>query len=164
MADNYRVKDFLAEHPGVDHVVPVLAISGLLSFRNHVSVENFDVFLVGAATVSALVLTAATFVCTLIYQSNASERIVELRMEFATALRRNWVTIFAILITTSVAPLCAVLLIGSWLAPVVGVWSIAMLTVTAARTVYWLDAMLFTQYIDDVRPRTSLHVPDRLSA
>jgi len=164
MANNYRVKDFLAEHPGVDHVVPALAIGGLLLFRDRVSVDRFDVFLVGAATVSALVLTAATFVCTLIYQSNATERIIELRMEFATALRRNWVTIFTILIATSVAPLCAVLVIGSWLAPVVGVWSLVMLSVTAIRTVYWLDAMLFVQHVDDVRPRKTLHVPDRISA
>lgn len=163
MSKRYTMKDLLAEHPVFDHVVPAVAVVITLIVRGQVSPPNFELFLVGVATVSALVLSAATFVCALIYQSDASARVVGLRLRYAAELRRNWVSIFALTFVTSVAPLCAVLAVGTWVAPLVGVWAVAMLTVKASRTVYWLHYMLFTQHVDDARPQL-VRSADRYSA
>lgn len=163
MADNYTWKDVVAEHPGFDHVVPAVAVLATLAMRNQVAPPNFEAFLVGLATISALVLTAATFVCTLIYQSGATERIREVRLRFAEALRRNWLSIFVLVFATSVAPLVALLLVGTWVAPLIGAWAFAMLTMKALRTVYWLHYVLLTQHVDDARPRAVIG-PERISA
>lgn len=163
MAENYTWKDAVAEHPAIDHVVPTLAVLATLAAREAVTPPNFDAFLVGVATVSALVLTAATFVCTLIYQSEATDRMKDVRLRFAPVLRRNWMSIFILVFATSVAPLVALLLVGTWVAPLVGAWALTMLTMKALRTVYWLHYVLLTQHVDDARPRAVVPA-ERMSA
>ncbi|EFQ82743.1 hypothetical protein HMPREF0063_11952 [Aeromicrobium marinum DSM 15272] len=151
----YGLRDLVVEHPGLDHLPAILAVGTWALLMRDLEVSNVPEFLVGLATVSALVLAAAAFVCTLTYQSSA-QRVVDLRIAFGVQIQRNWVSIFAITFVAAVAPLVALLLVGTGpVGPAIAVWASAMLVMKAGRTLYWLRAMVFTQYLDDVRPAQS---------
>ncbi len=155
----YTVKDLVAEHPVVDHLPPLVACLIWFSFLRGLNPPHVVEFLIGLATVAALVLTAATFVCAQVYQ-NSTPRVVDIRTTFADAIRRNWTSIFVLTFVAAVAPLAALLLIGSgpW-APLLGIWSGTMLAVKAQRTHYWLRTILFMQSVEDRVPQEPYVVP-----
>lgn len=159
--DRYTLRDLVVEHPIVDQAPAVVAGAGWYFLFRDWDPENVSEFLVGLATVSALVLTAATFVCTLTYQST-TPRVVAIRTAYGPQIRRNWTSIFLLSFLASVAPLAAILFLGSGpVTPLLAIWAAAMLMTKSARTLYWLKTMLFMQYIEDQAPAELRPMRDR---
>lgn len=153
MSDSrYTLRDLVVEHPAVDHLPPLAAVTAWFFLLRPVEPSHVPEFLVGLATLAGLLLAAATFVCALTYQS-ASGRVARIRTAYGPQIRRNWTSIFLYSFLAAIAPLVGLLFIGSGpLTPALAIWAGVTLAAKAARTHYWLKTMLFMQYVEDQRP------------
>lgn len=151
-SERYTVRDILVEHPLIDAIVAfVIAVCVAIATQNWTP-PNLSEFLVGLAAVSAGVLTAATFVCTLTYQSN-SLRVVKIRAYYADQIRKNWTSIFSMVFAAAVLPLVGLLFVeGAHWTGAIAAWSLSMLVFKAMRTLFWLNTMLFMQQVEDLDP------------
>jgi uncharacterized membrane protein len=142
-----RALDALTAHPVFDQLIPVVATAAWLRFGGSLIPAEPGTrvsFYVGVATVSALVLAAATFVCTMTYQST-SALMSDVRRHFGRQLTRNWTSIIVAALVTSVVPILMILLDGkaTTAAMAVSIYCVALLTVRFGRSVYWLSFTLF---------------------
>lgn len=152
------VADFLAAHPAVDHIIPISIVAAwLLALSGAVPPSESPRLYVyaGISTLSALVLAAATFVCTLTYQSS-STLVLEVRRRFATELRRNWASIIFSALGCAVLPIAAMAIDEqrtTW-AFGLALYGLALLIVKFGRSVFWLKYTLFMQDASARAPET----------
>lgn len=148
------IADTFAAHPSVDWLVvaPVGAGASWLMWGDRVDLTDGSrsAFLGGVATLAGLVLAAATFICTLTYQST-SQQVAYVRKHFGPELRRNWRAIFASILAAAVATLVAFLILDTRpeIAMSVGVFGLVTVVVRAARAHYWLSYTLFMHQVSD---------------
>lgn len=105
------------------------------------------------ATFCAFVLTAATFVCTMTYQSSNVLMNAALA-RYRPELRRNWIAILSATLlgaAVSLALLAIDPLTPFW--SLVGAGYVLVLTlIRGARALYWLNYSLFGDELDGTRP------------
>jgi len=149
------VFDELIAHPIYDQIVP-LAVAIAWYFQLHGSAPadgaSRIAFYVGVATLAALVLTAATFVCALTYQSTAGP-LVTVRERFGGTLRRNWISVIISTLFVAALVLVAVLVdsTSSRVAMSSAVYGLVLVVLRGFRSVYWLQFSLFMQHVSDNR-------------
>lgn len=145
----HAVGDLVAAHPGIDQVLPVLVAAFLFmvpEVTHFVPSEARGTIYATMATVSGLALAAATFVCTMTYQS-ANILMAGIIKSHATELRRNWTTIISSNLVTALLPLAALAMderlphIGI----VIASYSVTLLCMRFSRAVWWLQYSLFRQ-------------------
>lgn len=156
MGRDHGVRDLVAAHPAFDWVFPVGAAAGWVAMPDAFVPAAADTrvqFYVAAATVAALVLAAATFVCALVYQAG-SEYAVRVRTRFASELRRNWTSIITSSLLAALLPLVAIAVDehNTVVASALTVFSLGVVVVRFARTTWWLRFVLLVQRESDSRP------------
>lgn len=143
------VADFLAAHPAVDQLAPLgIVAAWLLLLAGSVPPSESPRMYIYAAvsTLSALVLAAATFVCTLTYQSS-STLVRGIRRRFATELRKNWSSILLGALGCAVLPIAAMAIDEHYTQIAFGfaLYGLTLLIVKFSRSVFWLKYTLFMQ-------------------
>jgi hypothetical protein len=148
------VVDFYAARPWVDLLaVALLGLLWVLAGAELLTPSSAAArleFYVGVATLAALVLAAATFVCTMVYQS-ASPHVETVRKRFGATLRTNWTAIIAWSLLAAASPIVAILLdekYPAW-AMAISVVALGLIVMRFARSVYWLRLTLFLQHVSD---------------
>ena len=145
----HTVGDLVAAHPGIDQLLPVLVAAFLFmvpDVTHFVPSGARETIYATMATVSGLALAAATFVCTMTYQS-ANILMTGIVRSHATELRRNWTTIISSNLVTALLPLAALAMderlphIGI----VIASYAVTLLCVRFMRAVWWLQYSLFRQ-------------------
>lgn len=152
------VADFLAAHPGVDHIIPISIVAAwLLALSGTVPPSESPRLYVyaGISTLSALVLAAATFVCTLTYQST-SPLVHDVRRRFAPELRRNWASIIFSALGCAVLPIAAMAIDEQHTTSAFGLalYGLVLLVAKFGRSVFWLKYALFMQDASARTPET----------
>lgn len=96
-----------------------------------------DLF-IGLSTLSGLVMATATFICTMLYQSN-SPLMIEARKRFPEELSRNWLSIIIWTLTTAILPLFSLCLWGIDRITSFGIviFSTSLLLAKGGRSIYW---------------------------
>ena len=104
-----------------------------------------DLF-IGLSTLSGLVMATATFICTMLYQSNSPLKI-EARKRFPEELSRNWLSIIIWTLTTAILPLFSLCLWGIDRITSFGIviFSTSLLLAKGGRSIYWLNYTLFME-------------------
>lgn len=104
-----------------------------------------DLF-IGLSTLSGLVMATATFICTMLYQSN-SPLMIEARKRFPEELSRNWLSIIIWTLTTAILPLFSLCLWGIDRITSFGIviFSTSLLLAKGGRSIYWLNYTLFME-------------------
>lgn len=137
-----KLQDFILRHPIFDQLIPALAFA-LWHFIGHGRVPGSDdaqtAAYVGLSAVAGIVLAAATFVCTMLYQSSSTS-VRMLRREFKNELSKNWASIFVFIFVAATLPIAATLLrdTNSSLAFGFVLYSAAILLGRSFRTFLWL--------------------------
>lgn len=135
-------QDFILRRPLVDQLVPILAL-GVWHFVFHGQVPGTpaaqSAAYVGLSAVAGIVLAAATFVCTMLYQSSSTS-VKTLRDKFTGELAKNWTSIFAFIFVAAILPIIATLLQDTHNALAFGLalYSGAILFSRSFRTYLWL--------------------------
>lgn len=104
-----------------------------------------DLF-IGLSTLSGLVMATATFICTMLYQSN-SHFMVEARKRFPEELARNWLSIIIWTLTTAILSLFSLCLWETNRITSFGIviFSTSLLLAKGGRSIYWLNYTLFME-------------------
>lgn len=143
------IKDFLAAHPLVDHLVALTALLVWVLFAADLVVvpeASRPTIYAGVATISGLAMAASTFVCAMTYQSGniLMAKVVQVHSH---ALRRNWMSIISSTLITAVAPLISLAIdrTHSSIASAVTVYSLALLMTRFGRALWWMQYTLFMQ-------------------
>lgn len=139
---NRKAQDFYLAHPLLDQLLPILGLAIWHFTLKQVVPGSADAQLaayVGLSAIAGLVLAAATFVCTMIYQST-SPSVLLLREKFSKSLSKNWASIFALTFVAALLPIAATLLHSSngTLSFALVIYSAAILIGRGARTYTWL--------------------------
>ena len=148
--------DFLAAHPLVDQLAPVLVLAvWIIALRGFAPAGESPRLYVyaGVSTLAALVLTAATFVCAFTYQST-STLMVDVRHRFGTPLRKNWLSILLWSLGCAVLPLVsmAVDAEAKRVSFALTLYALSLLVAKFSRSVFWLKYTLFAQTVSDHLP------------
>lgn len=145
----HAVGDVVAAHPGIDQVLPVLVAALLFmvpDVTHFVPSGARGTIYATMATVSGLTLAAATFVCTMTYQS-ANILMAGIVRSHAAELRRNWTTIISSNLVTALLPLAALAMDTKLphIGIVIASYAVTLLCVRFMRAVWWLQYSLFRQ-------------------
>lgn len=156
MGTDRGARDVVAAHPGFDWVVPVGVAAAWIAMPDAfipAASETRVQLYVAAATVAALVLAAATFVCALVYQAG-SDYAVRVRTRFAAELRRNWTSIITSSLLAALLPIVAIAVDehNAVVASALTVFSLGVVVSRFARTTWWLRFVLLVQRESDSRP------------
>jgi hypothetical protein len=149
------LRSIVSDHPAVD-LIPVAAVVIVLFVipaRLSGQVDH-RLALYGAATAFAgLVLAAATFVCTLTYQST-SYLMSDIRKTHANAIRRNWVSILTWVLLAGAADLAAFVVDPSSPRVAVGIvlCSLVLVLAKGLRSIWWLKFTLFVDHASELSP------------
>ncbi|WEV71994.1 Na+:H+ dicarboxylate symporter [Bifidobacterium sp. ESL0790] len=159
------LEDFLVAHPSIDVVISVLIlITWIICGKPipDISKTGSNLF-VALSTLSGLVMAAATFICTMTYQSESRHmRIV--RKRYSGELSRNWISVIIWTFIAAVLPLISVVIWETHLVIAVAfsLFALAMLVIKFVRCLHWLKYTLFMQKVstiiqepfteDDMRP------------
>lgn len=149
------IYEWILEHPRLDYALPlVLILAGAIFHNVPTPTDNDRLYLVaGVSTVAGLVMTAATFVCTLTYQSS-NVLMNHVRLAYATTLRRNWVSIIVRSFVAAIAPVCTLAFaFPSWVAVAASLVSLVLICQAFARAVFWMVYTLFMQDASSARPQ-----------
>lgn len=149
----HRVGDFYAASPWLDWCVALIVSIGLalLIPGTAVSAAATNGFEASAAVagLSGLLLTAATFACTMAYSARSTTMI------FLRALRpreqaRNWMSVIAALLVAAVVAIVAIPLWGATNRLALGftVGSLLLGVVVAARVLWWLAYTMSSEAAD----------------
>lgn len=148
------VREWVVQHPVIDHL-PGLGLAVLAVWTGaFTTLPDGDrtTLVIGATTVAALVMAAATFICAMTYQS-ANILMTQVRQRHAAALRRNWFSIIAGCFAAAILPILTVLTPASVsLAVAACLYSMGLVAARFARAMFWMSYTLFMQEADDVRP------------
>jgi hypothetical protein len=163
-----KVADVLAAHPIVDQTVPLgvtVAYLVWLDSFTPIGLETRVSFYVGVSTLAALAVAAATFVCTLTYQS-ASDHMTAVRKHYGGELRRNWTSIILSTLVAATLPLLSILADSRsiYVAVAMTVYALALVVVRFCRSVYWLRLTLFMEIVSNATPeKIVVKLPRRAS-
>lgn len=149
------LKDAWAARPAFDQVLP---LSVGLSAWTLVPVQSLDVtarvaFYAGVATVSGLVLAAATFVAALTYQS-ANILMSDVRSRYAVELARNWhAVIRSCLLAAIIAITC--IAIDYWTPRAAfgaAAYLLLLVGLRGYRALWWFMYTLYMEKASDLMP------------
>ncbi|MBN0039345.1 hypothetical protein JN535_04045 [Cellulosimicrobium cellulans] len=140
----------------MDQVIPIAATAAYAGVLSDMTPEIPDVrvaFYVGISTLAALAVAAATFVCTMTYQSTG-EHMRAVRRHYGEVLRRNWTSILVSTLVAATLPLLAILVDTRWrqAAMLIAVYSLVLVAVRFVRSIYWLRITLFLERAADELP------------
>lgn len=108
------IQDFYLSHPLLDQTVPLLVLTTWHCIFNQAVVGKLEAqpaAYIGLSALAGLVLTAGTFVCTMLYQST-TESVQVLRSRYSFVLAKNWASIFALVLTAALLPILSTLLLN----------------------------------------------------
>jgi hypothetical protein len=150
MSNRLTMGDFVAAHPFIDLLVPLIITGVGFFFGGKVPGINksWQNLFVSLSTISGLVMTAATFICTMTYQSD-SRHMKTVRERYPDELSKNWISIIAWTLTTAVLPLVS---ICAWNANHqtafgIALFSLIMMIAKTARSLHWLKYTLFMHQV-----------------
>ena len=165
-----RAADFWLRHPLLD-LIPASILTGLAVLATLVlplpDGEMRAVIYGGVAAFGGLALAAATFACSMTYQS-ANILMTRVRDAYAADLRRNWQSIILWMLASAVLPILGALVdsasVSVGLAMSLG--GLAVIVIKAVRAMFWLGYTLFMDEVQQAQPRTlpAPKMPDRPSA
>lgn len=142
------------QRPFLDHAPALLIAAVILSTGafSDLPQSTLSTLVVGVTTIAALVMTAATFICALTYQSS-NILMTTVRERHAAALSRNWGAIISGAFLAAVVPLLA-LLVPDHRSPVIAavIYCLAIVTVRFFRAAFWMRYTLFMQQAADLTP------------
>lgn len=148
-------KDWFLERPGVDQgaALIVAAGAGFVTAWLPADTETRITLYSALAGLCGLVLAAATFVCTLTYQSN-SHLMKKVRVRFGQVLARNWTAIIATSFAAALVALLALVLdeVSARAASAAVAYSVATILASFARVVVWLRYTLFFEEVAEKFP------------
>ncbi len=137
------IRNGLVENPGIDLFISGLIAIGLISFipldRLHYLI-TID-FLIGLSTLSGLVMAAATFICSMLYQSD-HPLCKEARKRYGTTLSKNWIGIISYLIIYALVPLLAPVSPTRRVCLFLSIFACVGIIGEFIRIRYWLKAVL----------------------
>ena len=151
--DRLTIGVVVAAHPIVDLFTSiVLTLIWVLSGRLIPDIDGAwnDLF-VSLSTISGLVMTAATFICTMTYQSE-SRHMKTVRKRYSDELTRNWISIIAWTMITAILPLASITIwtANKQIAFGLAIFALTMMTAKAARSLHWLKYTLFMQKVSSI--------------
>jgi len=161
-----RALGWILDHPWVDFALAVAApvllyVGGAVP---HLPGDARLAFVGGASTIAGLVMTGATFICALTYQSS-NILMAKVRDLYSRPLRRNWASILGGAFISAVAPVASLLLTGyPWVASLACVSSLVLISCVFTRAIFWMRYTLFMQSAADERPvvaAPAITLPDR---
>lgn len=149
-----QIRDLATDRPAIDQL-PSLA----LGLATYVWGTEFVTLLAeptrialyqAVAALAGLVLAAATFVCTLTYQSS-SFIMSAVRRTHAGQIRRNWVAILRSLLLGSVLAVLAIMAdrLSPLLAMSITMYTLTLVVARGVRAIWWLKFTLFVDYASD---------------
>jgi len=138
----HKVQDFILHRPILDQAVPlVLLVAWYYLCKQLIPGSDSDIssVYVGLSAMAGIVLAAATFVCTMLYQSQSSSAKA-LRARFSKTMAKNWASIFSFVFVAAILPLVATLVRDSdpRLAFALVIYSAGILIGRSFRTYLWL--------------------------
>ncbi|ENO17444.1 hypothetical protein HMPREF9004_1810 [Schaalia cardiffensis F0333] len=147
------VRNIWVQHPAVD-----LVLAGSLFAFLYFSIEGdiftptgLQAFLSALSTTAGLVMAAATFVCTILYQSS-NPSIKKLISRHGRGVARSWVCIILI---TLIACVAASALTGlteaTFWAGQIGITLLALVFIEGVRAVWWLNAVFKLEETEHIR-------------
>lgn len=148
-------KDWILERPALDQLAAVLValgaafLPGWLPSDGQTRTELFATL----AGLCGLVLAAATFVCTLTYQSDGHV-MKTVRARFGPVLASNWTSIIVASFTAAVVALAAIALdhLSVQAASAAAAYSVVAILTAFYRVVVWLRLTLFFEEVAEKRP------------
>lgn len=152
-----RAADFWLQHPSLDLLPGLLVtVAGLVAVGRlpGVELEMRAVVYGGVAAFGGLALAAATFACSMTYQSS-NILMSRVRNEFASDLRVNWQSIIIWMLVGAVLPLVAALVDGlsARLGLTLAVGGLAFILIKVVRAMFWLGYTLFMDEVDQTLPQ-----------
>ncbi|WP_169274675.1 Na+:H+ dicarboxylate symporter [Bifidobacterium moraviense] len=138
----------LVAHPGFDMLAPVIVVGGWL-FLLHAPTPDDNVsqnVFVAISTLSGLVMAAATFICTMTYQS-VSRYMQVTHKRYHDELSRNWLSVIAWTAASAVAPIVSLCLWKTCerTATAISLWALILMGVKLIRSIHWLKYTLFME-------------------
>lgn len=137
-----RFQDFLLRRPIVDQLAPIAILLAWFFLFDRATLGSDDgqiAAFVGLSAVAGIVLAAATFVCTMLYQSSSSS-VRLLREHFRGELAKSWTSVFVFLFIAAVVPIIAAVVRDSHETLAFGLvlYSAGILLGRGFRTYLWL--------------------------
>lgn len=141
-----RTGDFIAAHPSVDWT---LAACGTLVGARLTVIDSLMIsaFFQGLAAAAGLILAAATFGASMMYQST-SPLVVRIRRNYAALLNRNWASIFATSLAVTILAVFLLLFSDRPWATSVGLAALGLLLARGTRSIFWIYYVLVAQRVD----------------
>ena len=166
VSNRSRAADFWLRYPSLDLLPGVLlTIAGLIAVWRlpGIELEMRAVIYGGVAAFGGLALAAATFACSMTYQS-ANILMSKVRNAYASDLRVNWQSIIIWMLAGSVLPLMAALVDGlsARLGLTLAFGGLAFILIKAVRAMFWLGYTLFMDEVEQTQPK-SVPAPARPS-
>lgn len=157
----HPLREWMLQHPSVDHAPGIAVAVAILTTNGFTTLGDGDrtTLVIGVTTIAALVMAAATFICSMTYQS-ANILLTRVRQNHASALRRNWFSIIVGAFYAATLPILT-LLVAQQVTVTVALclYSLALVTARFLRAVFWMSFTLFMQEADDIRPTTRIARP-----
>lgn len=142
--------DAWTRRPGLDYIVLVVPIGFFFWWPfDLVSKENYSDLALGVSTLGGLLLAAATFICTLTYQSTSAS-ISKARARFDKELRKNWSAIILGAFHAALLPLIGIGVLDRSLqvATLAVLAGVSMIIARTWRALFWLRNTLFLDSLD----------------
>lgn len=147
-----RAGDYLLVHPWIDlptAVFVTVAMALVADSLPDVAEPMRSSIYGGASAFGGLALAAATFACSMTYQS-ANILLSQARATYSRELRRNWLSIILWMLFAAVLPLLGAGIDGwssAWGLRLAG-FGLAMTCIKAIRATFWLGYTLFMDEIE----------------
>lgn len=142
------IANSIAAHPFVDAVASlVVSVSWYMSeCRTFDFEEPCAELFTSLSSVSGLLMAAATFICSMVYQSG-SGRMKYAITKYSDELSRNWSSIIVWTMVTAVLPLISLYIYKEYarVAIAVSLYSVLMMFFKTIRSMHWLKYTLFMQ-------------------
>lgn len=152
-----RLKGLWSDHPGTDWM-PIIAATAALAYGViALGIPDSEgvpaAFLGAVAGIAGLAFAAATFVCTMTYQST-NYLMSGLRKSHHRQIRRNWISILSSLLLSGIAAAFGTLTV-SWApnaAATLGIFCATVVLVRSFRALWWLRQTLFIEDVAFEKP------------
>lgn len=151
-AQRRNLSDLVVMHPLLDQgasILPAVAF-GIWGVQLNISDEARIAYLGGLAAVSALVLTAAVFVCAMTYQAT-NTLMSRVRTSFHDSLLRNWTSIIVGTFLGAIIAVVGLLFVSQVpdVAMIAGAYALGLLITKFLRAVFWFHYVLTTENLAD---------------
>lgn len=144
------IVSFAAKHTSVDIIIALLITMiwcGFVHIPNASKCQNGDLYkeiFSSLSTVSGILVAAATFLCTMVYQSDSRYMRYAIR-NYSDELSRNWSSIIVWAMLTAILPIISLYIyqFHEKAAIAISLYSIVMIIAKTVRSVHWLKYTLF---------------------